>query len=68
MLYNLVSFQAFEVSFFDSGVRLLSITEILFSSPCKILIANIHYFVFLSEDLLKMTIVGEYFVSLFGTA
>lgn len=46
MLYSRVSFPAFEVSFFVSSVRLLTITEILFSSPCKIFIANIHFFYF----------------------
>ena len=52
MFYSLVSFPAFEVSFFVSSVRLLTITEILFSSPCKIFIANIR-FLFLSEDFLS---------------
>lgn len=67
MFYSLVSFPAFEVSFFVSSVRLLTITEILFSSPCKIFIANIHIFV-RGFPFLKMTILGEYFVSLFATA
>ena len=69
MFYSLVSFPAFEVSFFVSSVRLLTITEILFSSPCKIFIANIRFLIFVRGfPFLKMTIIGEYFVSLFGTA
>ena len=57
MLYSLVSFPAFEVSFFVSSVLVRFLLQIS------------TFFIFVRGfPFLKMTILGEYFVSLFGTA